>query len=358
MSLLNDVEKIREVDPENMYNRIFDLPEQMEEALKISNNWKINPDDFLEIKNIVVIGMGGSAIGGDLVRSYLASKLLVPFQVIRNYVLPEYVDDETLVIVSSYSGNTEETLAALDDAVGRKAMIAAISTGGMLEDVCKLNEIPMAKLPEGLQPRAAIGYSFVPTLLFFEKIKLVKNLTKDVESTIKLLQQTRVEFIEDNDIDNNPAKKMAKSIFGKIPIIYSGPTITDVVGIRWKGQICENAKNLAFANHYAEFNHNELVGWADSINKFKKNLIVLQLHDADDHIQIVQRMDIVHKLIAELDVEVLEINSIGAAPLERMFYLIQFGDFMSYYLAILNDVDPSPVKVITRLKGMLASNKK
>ncbi len=167
MSVLNDIEKIRAVDPENMYNRIFDLPEQMEEALKISKKWEINADDFPEVKNIVVIGMGGSAIGGDLVRSYLASKLLIPFQVVRNYELPEYVDDETLVIVSSYSGNTEETLAALDDAIGRKAMIAAISTGGMLEDVCKFNEIPMAKLPEGLQPRAAICYSFVPTLLFF-----------------------------------------------------------------------------------------------------------------------------------------------------------------------------------------------
>ena len=358
MSLLNDVEKIRACDPENMYNRIFDLPEQMEEALKISKNWKINTDDFPEIKNIVVIGMGGSAIGGDLVRSYLASKLLIPFQVVRNYSLPEYVDDETLVIVSSYSGNTEETLSALDDAIGRKAMIAAISTGGMLEEICKFNEIPMAKLPEGLQPRAAIGFSFVPTLLFFEKINLVKNLTKEVELAIELIKKTREEFIEDNDIDSNPAKKLAKSFFRKIPIIYSGPTATDVVGVRWKGQICENAKNLAFANQYAEFNHNELVGWAEQAKELKKNLIVVQLHDSADHIQIVQRMDIVHKLIAELGIDVEEINAIGATPLERMFYLIQLGDFTSYYLAVLNGVDPSPVKVITRLKGMLASNKK
>ena len=309
MSVLNDVEKIRSVDPENMYNRIFDLPEQMEEALKISKEWKIDPNDFPEIKNIVVIGMGGSAIGGDLVRSYLSSKLLVPFQVVRNYQLPEYVDDETLVIVSSYSGNTEETLSALDDAIGRKAMIAAISTGGMLEDVCKLNEIPMAKLPEGLQPRAAIGFSFVPTLLFFEKINLVKNLTKEVESAIKLMKTTRGEFIEDNKIDSNPAK-------------------------------------------------NELVGWADAAKALKKNLVVIQLHDSDDHIQIVQRMDIVHKLIAELGIEVIEINAIGVTTLERMFYLIHLGDFVSYYLAVLNNVDPSPVKVINRLKGMLASNKK
>ncbi len=287
-----------------------------------------------------------------------SSKLLIPFQVIRNYSLPEYVDDETLVIVSSYSGNTEESLSALDDAIGRKAMIAAISTGGMLEEICSLNEIPMAKLPEGLQPRAAIGYSFVPTLLFFEKIGLVKNLGKEVESAIKLLKKTREEFIEDNDLDSNPAKKLAKTMKGKIPIIYSGPVNTDVVGVRWKGQICENAKNLAFANQYAEFNHNELVGWADNAKAMKKQLLVVQLHDSDDHIQIVQRMDIVHKLIAELGIDVQEVNAIGATPLELRFFLIQLGDFTSYYLAILNDVDPSPVKVITRLKGMLASNKK
>ena len=117
-------------------------------------------------------------------------------------------------------------------------------------------------------------------------------------------------------------------------------------------------KTLAFANQYAEFNHNELVGWAENAEAMKKQLLVVQLHDSDDHNQIVQRMDIVHKLIAELGIDVQEVNAIGATPLERMFFLIQLGDFTSYYLAILNDVDPSPVKVITRLKGMLASNKK
>ncbi len=129
------------------------------------------------------------------------------------------------------------------------------------------------------------------------------------------MKTTRQEFIEDNDIDSNPAKKLAKSVFGKIPLIYSGPTITDVIGVRWKGQVYENAKNMAFANQYAEFNHNELVGWADQMKKLKKNFIVIQLHDSDDHNQIVQRMDIVHKLIAELGIDVLEVNAIGATSL-------------------------------------------
>ncbi|MGD8923205.1 MAG: SIS domain-containing protein, partial [Candidatus Zixiibacteriota bacterium] len=145
--ILDDVEKIRASDPQNMYNRIFDLPEQMAKALKVAEVWKISPEDFPDVKNIVVIGMGGSAIGGDLVRSYLESRLLVPFQICRNYTLPEYVDDETLVIASSYSGNTEETLSALDDALQRKAMIAAISTGGILGDIAGINDIPMMTLP-------------------------------------------------------------------------------------------------------------------------------------------------------------------------------------------------------------------
>jgi glucose/mannose-6-phosphate isomerase len=184
MNILDDIETIRSFDPENMYNRIFDFPEQMEEALKIACGWDVTPDDFLDVKNIVVIGMGGSAIGGDLVRAYLTSRLLVPFQICRDYNLPEYVDDETLVIASSYSGNTEETLSALDNALQRKAMIAALSTGGLMKDVASLNSIPIMLLPPGLQPRAALGYSFIPILVFLEKIGLLKGVQKDVEIAI------------------------------------------------------------------------------------------------------------------------------------------------------------------------------
>lgn len=357
MSILNDVEKIRSTDPGNMYNAIFDMPEHMYEAVKIAQNWEINKDDFIDIKNIVVIGMGGSAIGGDLVRSYLSSKLLIPFNVVRHYTLPEYVDDETLVIASSYSGNTEETLAALDDAISRKAMIAAISTGGMMQDVCKFNEIPIAILPEGLQPRAALGYSFIPLLLFLEKIGLVKDAEAEAKALIDFLQKSRESFIEDVPDDKNQAKQLAEKIQGKIPIIYSGPTLTDTVGIRWKGQLCENSKNMAFANQFAEFNHNELVGWHELIDPYKDKLIVIQLRDKDDHAGITKRMNIVQSIIEELGVEVVNIKAKGNSELERIFSLIQYGDFVSYYLAVLNGVDPSPVEVIQKLKKMLSDNK-
>lgn len=352
-SILNDLDKIRSVDPSNMYNAIFDMPEHLQKAISIGRHWKFNADEFLDIKNVVVIGMGGSAIGGDLVRSLLAARMEVPLTIVRNYELPEYVDDETLVIASSYSGNTEETLAALDDAMNRKSMIAALTTGGMMKDVCELNEIPIAILPEGLQPRAALGYSFAPILIFLERVGLVKDVIPEIESTIAGMKQYRESYIEDIGEDDNPAKLLAKHMHKKIPIIYSGPTLTDTVAVRWKGQICENAKTLAFVNQYAEFNHNELVGWHKQIEPFAKNMIVIQLHDHDDHSQITKRMDIVKTIISELGVTVIDITSLGDTPLERMFYLIQLGDFTSYYLAVLNSVDPTPVEVIQTLKSQL-----
>jgi glucose/mannose-6-phosphate isomerase len=351
--VLDDIEKIRASDPENMYNRIFDLPEQMSKALKLAEVWKVKAEDFSGVRNVVVVGMGGSAIGGDLVRSYLSSRLLVPFQVCRHYQLPEYVDDETLVIASSYSGNTEETLSALDDALQRKALIAVISTGGLIEDVAGLNDLPMMVLPKGLQPRAAIGYSFIPILMFFEKIGLVSNVAQEITGVIQKLEKLREKYIEDNPTLSNPAKRLAGMIFGKIPIIYAGPVLTDVVAVRWKGQICENSKNLAFANQFPEMNHNELVGWSEVMEPHADRLVVILLRDADDHPKVRRRMNIVKDIIEKREVEVVDLHSMGETALERMFSLIQMGDFISYYLAVLNEVDPTPVHVIEQLKAQL-----
>lgn len=358
MTILDDVDKIREADPGNMYNRIFDLPEQLADALKIAQRWQVNADDFRDIRNIILAGMGGSAIGGDLARTYLASILLIPFQVCRHYQLPEYVDDETLVIASSYSGNTEETISAVEDALKRKTMIAAISTGGLLGDICNLNQIPMVSIPEGLQPRAALGYSFIPLMMFFEKVGLIKNVAKEIDAVINSLQKWRETYIEDTSTEQNPAKNMALKLHGKIPIIYGGPTLTDAVAMRFKGQICENSKTLAFVNFFPEFNHNELVGWSNTIEKHKDNLVVVILRDAEDHAQIRNRMNIVKELIRKVDVEVIEIHSRGASRLERIFSLIQMADFSSYYLAVLNEVDPTPVEVIEELKLKLIDKKR
>lgn len=353
MSLLNDLDAVRALDPDNMYNRIFDLPEQMAKGLKLASGWNVPVADFPDVKNIVVVGMGGSAIGGDLARTLFASELMQPFQICRNYQLPEYVDDETLVIASSYSGNTEETLAAVDDALERKAMIVALTTGGMLEEVARINEIPVLILPSGLQPRAAIGFSFVPLVVFLEKIGLVKDVTERVKKAIAHLEDTRNRMIEDNPDGMNPAKQLAQLMVGKIPIVYSGPTLTDTAGLRWKGQICENSKNMSFYNTYPEFNHNELVGWSRVAPTHNEQLIVITLRSEDDHPKVSARMDIVKQIIEEQDVQVIDIWASGEGQMERVFNLIQMGDFVSYYLAILNEVDPTPVVVIEKLKKEL-----
>ena len=355
MSVLNDLETLRSLDPANMYNIIFDLPEQMAKALKMANGWNVPAEEFPGVANVVVVGMGGSAIAGDLARSFLASELLVPLLVCRNYVLPEWVDDETLVIASSYSGNTEETLAAFDNALDRKAMLAVLTTGGLLEEVARLNEVPMLILPKGLQPRAAIGYSFVPMLLFLEKVRLIKDVAERIKKAIAHLQSTRDRMVEDIPDTTNPAKQLAQLIHGRVPIIYSGPTMLDAVAIRWKTQICENAKMLAFANHYPEFNHNEIVGWSRLPQELKDLLIVVNLRSVDDHERVAARMDAVKRIIEEQDVMVIDLWAAGDTPLERVFNLIQMGDFVSYYLAILNQVDPTPIELIERLKKELAT---
>ena len=354
MALLDDVDTIRSVDPGNMYNLIFDFPEQLAQALKLSEGWNVRKNDFIDIKNIVVAGMGGSAIGGDLVRSLLLDRLQIPFQVCRNYRLPEFVDDETLVIVSSYSGNTEETLEALDDALNRKAQIATITTGGMLEEIAKLNDLPIAYLPTGYPPRAALGFSFVPVLMLLEKIGLIKGAGKEIAATVKHLEKNRELYIEDVPTSDNPAKNLAERMLAKIPIIYTGPTLTDTVGVRWKGQFCENGKNLTFVNHFPEFNHNELVGWSDPIGPHTEHLMVIILHDSSDHPKVARRMEIVKDIIRKYDIDVAEVHSSGESALERMFSLIQLGDFTSYYLAVVNDADPTPVEAIETLKKALA----
>jgi len=351
---LDNPEKVRSTDPENMYDRIFHFPEQMSEALKIASKWNISIDDFFGIKNIIVVGMGGSAIGGDLVRTLLASELQIPFQICRHYRLPAYVDTRTLVITSSYSGNTEETLEAVTEALQRKAMVVAITTGGELGNIAIREGIPTVKIPTGFQPRAALGYSCIPILVLLEKLGLGRNRSVRVAHAVTGLQSLRGKYAVDVPVQKNPAKQLACEIHGRIPIIYSGPTLTDVVAVRWKGQICENSKNMAFANHYSEFNHNELVGWSDKIDAHRDHLVVIHIKDADDHQQISHRMEIVKGIIEKQGVPVFEVESVGSSPLERMFSLIQLGDFVSFYLAVLNEVDPTPVEAIETLKKALA----
>jgi glucose/mannose-6-phosphate isomerase len=355
MDILNNTKKIEDFDPGGMYDRIFRFPSQFEDGLRRVQEAKLPKWDKGEISHIVLAGLGGSAIGGDLVRSYLAERLEIPFFISRSYTLPDFVNPYSLVFVSSYSGKTEETLSAFDDASNRGAKIACITSNGRIEELASQSRLPCVKLPKGFQPRAALGYSFVPVLAALETLQFVHGEKEKIEKTQKFLEANREKYRIEADAPKNEAKQLAVKLHGKLPIIYASCDHFDAVSTRWKGQLCENAKMLAFNNVFPEFNHNELVGWK-VLSEYRNDLMVVILKDAEDHPRIKRRMEIVKTIIREQKVEVVEIESCGKELLSRMFSLIQLGDFVSFYSAMLNGEDPSPVKVIDFLKNELAKS--
>ncbi len=356
MNTLDDIQQMQTLDPEGMYSAIYDFPEQMEAARAIGEAWEVDKDEFVDVKNIVLAGMGGSAIGGDLLGSYLQNKLQIPFHVCRSYELPEYVDDESLVIISSYSGNTEETLAMFADALERSAMVACVTTGGKVGEIAAEEGIVCVKIPAGLQPRAALAYSMIPLLALFEKLGFIKDVSPDLSETILHLKDTRKQLAREEALAGNPAKALANAFDGKQPLIYSSAGLLSPVTVRWRGQISENGKSLAFSNTFPEMNHNELVGWSHSAEAQKDNLAVVLLRDEDDHARIKLRMDIFAKLLTDKSVTVKDVASAGGNRLTRLFHLVQLGDFVSYYLSVLNGVDPTPVEAIENLKLELAQS--
>jgi len=354
MSQLDDSAATKKIDSRNMYGLIWEFPSQLRHALSIARELPLPPLRTSEIRNVVVTGMGGSAIGGDLARSYLCAEFKLPFFVLRNYTLPRFVDENSLVFVSSYSGNTEETLSAYDAARKIGAKIISISSDGELLRRCDKDKFPYLKIPPGYPPRAALGYSFVPILVLLERMGFVSGKIEELEKTIAFLSSQREKYGMGVRTEQNPAKMIATKLFGKLPIVYSGCDHFDAVAYRWKGQICENSKMLCFNNIFPEFNHNELVGW-EILSGLQEKIVVVMLKDQEDHPQIKRRMEIVKGMIREKGVETIEVQSQGKNLLSRIFSLIQLGDFVSFYLAILNQVDPTPVKPIDYLKSKLAN---
>jgi glucose/mannose-6-phosphate isomerase len=345
------IEDIKRLDPKGMYTWIRDFPKQVEDAVRIGA--KANVKLSLKgIQNIVLTGLGGSAIGGDLLRSYLADELAVPFVVNRHYLLPAFVSSKSLVIVSSYSGNTEETISSHRDAVKKKAKVLCISTNGETEKLAKKHKHPLIKIPGGLSPRAALGYSFFPLLVVLGKLGLFKSKTKDIKETIQLLT-SKGEAFANPGAENNAAYRLALQLKGKLPIFYSPNEHLDAINVRWRGQMAENAKELAFGHVLPEMNHNELVGWK-VLKNLMKEMEVVFLRDKGTHKRVAVRENITKQVIAQYASNVTEVWSEGTSLLARMFSLIQFGDWVSLYLAILNNEDPAPVAVIDYLKGELS----
>jgi glucose/mannose-6-phosphate isomerase len=353
MNILDQPEGFARIDPRGMYDCIHGFADQVEEAVSIGHD--ANPGNIAKrkIRNIVVAGLGGSAIGGDLVRSYLAEWLPVPMLVVRDYVLPSFVNEHSLVLVSSYSGNTEETLSAYGQAMAVGAQIVAFTTGGALAERASADGHAVIELPGGLMPRAALGYSFFPMLMTLHTLGFGPDPESAIAETLELVRTQSALLGSDVPMANNPAKRIAAAWHKKVPIIYGGTVRFDAVALRIKCQIAENSKQLAFANVFPEFNHNELVGYGQ-VGHVAEAVAVCILRDEGDHRRTGFRMAIVRKMIADLGIPVEEIESTGKSPLARMYSLIQLGDYISYYMAILNEEDPTPIDAIDHLKKELS----
>jgi len=298
--------------------------------------------------------MGGSAIGADLVRSYLYFEGRLPIMVFREYTLPEYIDNSTLVFISSYSGNTEETLNAYVSAKKRSPHLVAISSGGILEEYAQKDKITFIPIPRGLPPRCALGYLSIIPLCLLARLGLLKRIKASIHQMVCVLEDLRDKtlnpYIGKKD---NLAKYIASKLFNRFIIIYSTSLHFDVVVTRLRSQLNENAKTLASSHLFPEMNHNEIVGWQNPKRLFK-NFVVIMLKDKDMPSRLLRRMEITQEIIKKEGACLIEVWSRGKDLLSKLFSLIYIGDFISYYLAMLYKVDPTPVDRVTYLKKKLA----
>ncbi len=344
-------EEMHAVDPSDMYRLIKEFPAQAREAVRIGKEARLTLS-VRGIREIVLCGLGGSAIGGDILKSYLGAELKVPFLVNRHYLLPGFVGPNTLVIISSYSGNTEETNTAHREALRRKARILCISSNGMTETLAKKSRAPLIKIPGGQPPRSALAYSFFPLLIAFTRLRLIKDKSREIKEALRLLDEKSAEY-SNPDPAVNRALQLASGMCGRVGIIYSSTERFDAVNTRWRGQMAENAKTLCFGNVLPEMNHNELVGWK-ALKDHMHDMQVIFLRDRGDHPRVQVRMDITKEIISHYTPHIAEVWSEGTTLLARMFTLVTLGDWVSYYLAILHREDPWPVAVIDHLKTELA----
>ena len=338
------------LDPGKMHKSIFDFPDHIEQAMGIGKSISLQRP-YTGIQNIVVAGMGGSAIGGDVVRTLAKNELHIPMVVFRNYTLPNWVNEHTLVICSSYSGNTEETLSAFEYARDRGAQIVGISTGGSLTKRMKELDLDVVNIPPGMQPRAALAISFVPMLYLLKEMGLIGRTTiVELNDAVSLIQAKRNKYGVESD--ENPTYALAQRIYQTIPVIYAESDATATLAVRWKGQLSENSKMLAYHNELPEMNHNEIVGWENNPDLIHQ-ISVIWLSDGNDHPRTAIRQDSTREIIGSLSRNHEVVSVEGNSITDRYLHTIHYGDWVSYWCAILHGTDPTPVKKIDQLKGIL-----
>jgi glucose/mannose-6-phosphate isomerase len=327
-----------------MKNLVLDFPIQLQEALIIGKNYRfITPS--AQFSNVIVTGLGGSGIGGSIVQNYVFDKIKIPFVVNKNYFLPSFINKQSLVIVCSYSGNTEETVAAMQQAIKAKATVVCITSGGQVAEKANKKKLDCILVPAGMPPRACIGYALVQLLFVLNHFELIDNgFEKAIKASIKYMAA------HEKDTQKK-ATVIAKKMFGKLPIIYSSSSF-EGMAVRFRQQLNENSKLLGWHGAIPEMNHNELLGWRDKA----ADKVVIILRNNDDYERVQTRMEISKKIIKKYTPNIIEIYSEGKSYWEKIFYFIHLTDWVSVFLADMRQLDATEIKVLDFLKTSLAKS--
>lgn len=344
---LEDLAIYDAIDPGGMGLLIAGFADQCRSAWRNVAEFHL-PAKYQQARILLVVGMGGSAIGGDLLRTLVANESQVPVIISREYGVPAWVNEETLVIVSSHSGNTEETLSAMHHARSKGAMIVGVTTGG---ELAQASGIPILKYEFESQPRAALSFSFISLLGIVAGLGWIADPTSALYEGLNGIEELNRTIVTRSPLERNPAKQLALKLVDRIPVVYAARPLQEVAH-RWKTQFNENSKTVAFHDAMSELNHNSVVGYEFPPKALRSLSFVFLLSKRDDS-RIQRRFRVTSELIARrgLDQEAIDVQ--GDSALGEMLWAIHFGDFVSYYLAILNGADPTPVLAIDFLKNAL-----
>jgi glucose/mannose-6-phosphate isomerase len=351
---LDDRDSCLRLDSRGMLDFAIEFPSQLQHAARIGRAFR-PPKNLRGPSQIVLSGMGGSAVSGDFIARLCESHLPVPFLVNRDYRIPRFVGPETLFIASSHSGNTEETLAATGLALRRGARLVCITTGGKLRDLALRRHLPLIQTPSDppMPPRAALGYSLVPLIFLLASLGLYPAADRQLREALDLAGLLRDQLRPDVPIERNRAKQLALYLHGKIPWVQGTVGVMSAAAYRWRCQFNENGKTLAYSSEYPELNHNEVVGW-EIAPGLSRNIAVVVLRDPSASIRVQARVEITQEFIAP-KAPVRIIDAEGESPLARLLWTVYFGDFVSLYLAFLNNADPAEMHAIEELKSRLAT---
>ncbi|HUF52164.1 MAG TPA: bifunctional phosphoglucose/phosphomannose isomerase [Dehalococcoidia bacterium] len=349
---LDDPRTLARLDPGGMLACLRSLPEQCREAWDAAKGLEL-PASYQEIDRIAVLGMGGSAIAGDFWRALLERECAVPVFNIRAYDLPPYIDERTLVVASSFSGDTEEVLSAFAQALAMPAPKIAVTAGGQLLATARANGIPVFTYDYEGEPRAALGWTLMPLLAIAESLRLMQGIETDVEEAIDALASLVDEIGDDVPLTRNPAKQLAQDLHGRLPVVYGTGALIEVAR-RWKTQLNESGKVWAFFEDLPELHHNAIIGYTLP-REISERTAVVFLESADlVHRRVQLRYDFTKELLSRAGVSSHSLVARGKSALAQMLSLALFGDYVSAYLAFIYDEDPTPTAVIDELKAWLA----